>query len=157
MELRFKSVLGRFQRLKFDYHTVCSQWISFQSCLAGFLNFIYILIGFPHGSMVMDPPPANTEDTDSIPGSGRSTGEENGNPLQYSCLEKSYVHRSLVGYSPLGCKESNMTEHVSNMCKLVSCIVEKGYLLWSVHSLGRISLAFALLHFVLQSQTCLLL
>ena len=37
--------------------------------------------------MVMDPPPANTEDTDSIPGSGRSTGEENGNPFQYSYLE----------------------------------------------------------------------
>ena len=26
-------------------------------------------------------------DPDSIPGSGRSPGEENGNPLQYSCLE----------------------------------------------------------------------
>ena len=27
-------------------------------------------------------------DTDLIPGSGRSLGEGNGNPLQYSCLEK---------------------------------------------------------------------
>ena len=26
-------------------------------------------------------------DPDSIPGSGRSSGEGNGNPLQYSCLE----------------------------------------------------------------------
>ena len=26
-------------------------------------------------------------DLGSIPGSGRSSGEENGNPLQYSCLE----------------------------------------------------------------------
>ena len=34
--------------------------------------------------------PANTEDlrdTGSVPGSGRSPGEGNGNPLQYSCLE----------------------------------------------------------------------
>ena len=34
--------------------------------------------------------PANTEDsrdTVLIPGSGRSPGEGNGNPLQYSCLE----------------------------------------------------------------------
>ena len=34
-------------------------------------------------------PPANagdTRDTDSIPGSGRSPGVGNGNPLQYSCL-----------------------------------------------------------------------
>ena len=29
----------------------------------------------------------NSGDMDSIPGSGRSHGEENGNPLQYSCLE----------------------------------------------------------------------
>ena len=33
-------------------------------------------------------PPANAGDTGSIPqGSGRSPGEGNGNPLQYSCLE----------------------------------------------------------------------
>ena len=30
--------------------------------------------------------PANAGDTGSIPGSGRSSGEGNGNPLQYSCL-----------------------------------------------------------------------
>ena len=29
----------------------------------------------------------NVGDLGSIPGSGRSPGEENGNPLQYSCLE----------------------------------------------------------------------
>ena len=34
-------------------------------------------------------PSANEEDVGSIPGSGRSPGEENGNPLQYSCLENS--------------------------------------------------------------------
>ena len=34
-------------------------------------------------------PPANAGDTGSIPGSGRSPGEGNGNPLQYSCLENS--------------------------------------------------------------------
>ena len=35
-------------------------------------------------------PPANAGDmgdVDSIPGSGRSPGGGNGNPLQYSCLE----------------------------------------------------------------------
>ena len=30
---------------------------------------------------------ANAEDPGSIPGLGRSPREENGNPLQYSCLE----------------------------------------------------------------------
>ena len=32
------------------------------------------------------------------PGSGRSPGGGHGNPLQYSCLEKSHGQRSLVGY-----------------------------------------------------------
>ena len=31
--------------------------------------------------------PANAGDADSISGLGRSPGEGNGNPLQYSCLE----------------------------------------------------------------------
>ena len=31
----------------------------------------------------------DTGDAGSIPGSGRSPGEGNGNPLQYSCLENS--------------------------------------------------------------------
>ena len=31
--------------------------------------------------------PGNVKNSGSIPGSGRSPGEENGMPLQYSCLE----------------------------------------------------------------------
>ena len=31
--------------------------------------------------------PANAGDSGSVPGSGRSPGEGNGNPVQYSCLE----------------------------------------------------------------------
>ena len=41
--------------------------------------------GFPGGSGVKDPP-ANAEDAGLIPGSRRSPGEGNGNPLQCSCL-----------------------------------------------------------------------
>ena len=33
--------------------------------------------------------PANAGDAALIPGSGRSSGEENGNPFQYSCLGNS--------------------------------------------------------------------
>ena len=41
--------------------------------------------------MVENLPPSagGTRDFGSIPGSGRSPGEGNGNPLQYSCLENS--------------------------------------------------------------------
>ena len=43
--------------------------------------------GFP-GSSVVKNPPANARDASSIPGSGGSPGDGNGNPLQNSCLEK---------------------------------------------------------------------
>ena len=44
--------------------------------------------GFPGGSVVKNQL-ANAGYAGSIPGSGRSPGEGNGNPLQYSCLENS--------------------------------------------------------------------
>ena len=44
-------------------------------------------MGFPGGSAVKNLP-ANAGESSSIPVSGRFTGEGNGNPLQYSCLEK---------------------------------------------------------------------
>ena len=50
--------------------------------------------GFSGGSVIKNPPAkaGDLRDTGLIPGSGRSPGEENGNPLQYSCLENS-IHR----------------------------------------------------------------
>ena len=48
----------------------------------------------------------------SILGSGRSPGEGNGNPL--------HGQRSLVGYSPWGCKESDMTSLSLNVCQDIS-------------------------------------
>ena len=44
--------------------------------------------GFPGGSDGKEST-YNAGDPGSIPGSGRSAGEENGNPLQYSFLENS--------------------------------------------------------------------
>ena len=43
-------------------------------------------MGFPAASALKNPL-ANSGDTNSVPGSGRSPGERNGNPPQYSCLE----------------------------------------------------------------------
>ena len=45
-------------------------------------------LGFP-GSSVGKEFACNARDPSSIPGSGRSPGEGNGNPLQYSCLGNS--------------------------------------------------------------------
>ena len=58
-------------------------------------SFFYHLLktkgGFPDGSVGKESVcnAGDTGDMSSIPGSGRSTGVGNGNPLQYSCLENS--------------------------------------------------------------------
>ena len=58
-------------------------------------------MGFPGGAMVKNPP-TNAGDMDLIPGSGRSPGVRNGNPLQCSFLENSIDKGSQVGYSLKG-------------------------------------------------------
>ena len=45
---------------------------------------------------------------------------------------------------------------VMSMWRVFSCVVGRGCLLWPACSLNKTLLAFALLHFVLQRQTCLL-
>jgi len=66
-------------------------------------------MGFPGGSTGKEST-SNTGDLGSVSGLGRSPGGGHGNPLQYSHLENSHGQRSLVGYSPRGHKESDMTE-----------------------------------------------
>ena len=57
----------------------------------------------------------NAGDMSSIPGSGRSPGEGNGNPFQLFLPGESHGQRSLVGYSPRGHKESDMTERLHSL------------------------------------------
>ena len=52
------------------------------------LKYLEPSVRFPGGSVVKDPP-CRAEDAGLIAGLGRSPGEGNDNPLQYSCLENS--------------------------------------------------------------------
>ena len=52
----------------------------------------------------------NVGDLGLIPGLGRSPGGEQGNSLQYSCLESPLGQRSLAGYSLWDHKEQDMTK-----------------------------------------------
>ena len=65
---------------------------------------IVIYVGFPGDSDGKESA-CNAED----PGSGRFSGEENGYPLQYSCLENSMDREAWQANSPWGHKESDMT------------------------------------------------
>ena len=70
----------------------------FKKLLSGHCN----ILGFPGGSDGKEFA-CSAGDLGLIPGSGRSPGEGNGNPLQYSCLENHHGQRR-------GCKDSDMTE-----------------------------------------------
>ena len=51
-----------------------------------FIRVYNLVIGFPGDSVVKNLP-SRAGDVRLMPGLGRSPGEGNGNPLQYSCLE----------------------------------------------------------------------
>ena len=60
-----------------------------------------------------------------------------------------------------GCKEYNQSDFgidylVIPMRRVFSFVVGRGCLLWPVHSLGKTLLAFALFHFLVEGQICLL-
>ena len=64
-----------------------TRWTFVGKVMSQLFNMLSRLVmGFPGGS---DGKASayNVEDLGLIPGSGRSPGEGNGNPLQYSCLE----------------------------------------------------------------------
>ena len=80
-------------------------------------------------TLVVKNPPANAghirdwdlTTQDSIPASGRSPGDGNGNLLQYSCLKNPYGQRILAGYSPCGHKVSDTTEATYPLQDMDSC------------------------------------
>ena len=76
------AIQGTFQHL-FQHHS--SKASIFQHS-AFFMVQLSHPLGFPGGSEVKASA-SNAGDPGLIPGSGRSPGEGNGNPLQYSCLE----------------------------------------------------------------------
>ena len=75
--------------------------------------------GFPDG-LDSKKSACNAGDVGSVPGLGRSPGEVDGNPLQYSCLENPMDQRSLVPYSPWGHKELDTTERLTQQKSLIN-------------------------------------
>ena len=76
-----------------------------------FLHINVVQIGLPYlGSSGSKESACKGGDLGSIPGLGRSPGGGHDNPFQNSCLEKPHGQRSLAGYSPWDCKESDTTK-----------------------------------------------
>ena len=81
----------------------------------------------------------NAGDRGSIPGSGRSPGEGNGNSLQYSCLEN-HIDRgalhTVAWLQSMGSQESDMTKHI--VFQLSTCFSIHQFS--SLQSLSRVRL-----------------
>ena len=73
----------------------------------------------------------NVGDLGLIPGLGRSPGEGNGYPLQYSCLENPHGQRSLAGYGPWGWEESDATEQLSTTLHITQGLLKQCSCLFS--------------------------
>ena len=80
--------------------------------------FYWLLMGVPSGSVVKNLP-ANPGDSGLIPGSGRSPGEVNGNPLQFSCLGNS-MDRGAWRDTVHGVAKSHTTELEHKEVKLAA-------------------------------------
>ena len=90
---------------------VCHDLASLPLQLGHYYNLSLFIQGLPWW-LSWGESTCNEGDLASILGSGKSPGEENGNSFQYSCLENPHGPRSLVGYSPWGCKDSDTTEQL---------------------------------------------
>ena len=78
-----------------------------------------IILGFPGGSDGEEST-RSAGDPVSIPGLGRSPGEGNGNPLQYSCLENP-MDRGVWQATVHGVTESDTTEWLSLSLQIFYC------------------------------------
>ena len=120
--------------------------------------------GFPSGSD--DKESAHSrEDQNSLSGSGRSPGEENGYPLHYSCLENS-MYRGAQQATVQSCKESNTTEsHTHTHTHTHTPFLAASSILWPVgaslqaclllHRAFSSSLVFSSLYLILQGHESL--
>ena len=80
-------------------------------------------IGASLGGSAVKNPPANAGDMGSVPGSGRSPGEGNGNTLQYSCLghptDRGAQRATVHGVT----KNLDMTQGLTNTTTSVYCVL----------------------------------
>ena len=86
------------------------------------MPFAALDLGASQVALVVKNPPANAGDVRDaclIPGSGRSPGGGDGNPLKYSCLEDLMDRALMAGYSPQGCKESVTTEATEHAARII--------------------------------------
>ena len=93
------------------------------------------MLGFPDGSVVQNLPVSagDTGDSGLIPGSGRSPGGGNGNPLQYSCLGNP-IDKGTWRATVHEVAESDTPEHTpsTHTCPEIPRLMNLIYILYSI-------------------------
>ena len=126
-----------------------SPWYSLELCLQIDISFLFTLPFTSLFSVICKASPDNLSLNLAI----RSLWSE---PQSVPSL----VFADCIEFLHLWLQRNNQTDFsidhlVMSMCRVVSCVVGRGCLLWPVRSLGKTLLAFDLLHVLLQGQTCL--
>ena len=131
----------------FDLSCLCYWVLCLRSCLETFQQrasfgyvsdskFIWIQLerwktqicpGFPYTgasqvAQTVENLPSISEDLSLIPGSGRSSGERNGNPLQCSCLENSMHRGAWPATVHGGHKQSDMVQWLTHFSLHVAIV-----------------------------------
>ena len=80
-------------------------------CCWAFFKLLLQSLGFC-GGLYGQETTCNVRDPGSIPGSGKSSGKRNGNPLQYSCLQNSMDRGAWWAIQFMGSVELDTTEQL---------------------------------------------
>ena len=116
----------------FHFHFQCHTKYEENALLTTF--FRYFELPSWHSSKESTCQAGDARELDTIPGSGRSSGVENSNPLQFSCWKirggrggQERGQRSLAGCSPWGHKELDMTKRLALALRYFVSLLTKNF------------------------------
>ena len=134
--ISFSCMLSNFCSFFFSFFNTLGT-IFGQDYVDNFWTHLAVFVGAPQVALVLKNSPATARDIRDlglIPGSWRSSGGGNGNPLQYSCMKNPMDG----GGCPLGLKESDMTEVTQHAQMPVLWLLNILQILWFFHCLAEL-------------------